>query len=75
MSRRMFLLAGAAACADAWTPVASADQSPMAKLGKPAPAFKVADTGGRQRTLAEFRGKPVVLEWTSSSCPFAAAQY
>jgi len=74
MSRRSFLLAAAAAGVAAWAP-AAADKPPVARLGKPAPAFKVADTGGRERTLAEFKGKPVVLEWTSSSCPFAAAQY
>jgi len=75
MSRRLFLLAGAAACAATWAPGASADQPPVAKLGKAAPAFKVADTSGHQRSLDEFKGKVVVLEWTSSSCPFAAAQY
>jgi hypothetical protein len=25
--------------------------------------------------LAEFKAIPVVLEWSSASCPFAAAQY
>jgi hypothetical protein len=29
----------------------------------------------RTRTLAEFKGKTVVLEWSSASCPFAKAQY
>ena len=27
------------------------------------------------RQLDEFKGKTVVLEWTSSSCPFTAAHY
>jgi peroxiredoxin len=75
MSRRVFLLACAAASAAAWATAASGDQPPTAKLGRPAPAFKVADSSGRERTLADFKGKLVVLEWTSSSCPFAAAQY
>jgi peroxiredoxin len=46
-----------------------------ARLGAPAPAFSVPDTNGKARTLREFNGKIVVLEWTSPSCPFAAAQY
>lgn len=76
MSRRVFLFTGAAAMwAAACGQSAWAESPPAAKLGKPAPAFKVADTSGRQRTLAEFKGKTVVLEWTSTSCPFAAAQY
>jgi len=46
-----------------------------ARLGAPAPAFSVPDASGKARTLREFNGKTVVLEWTSPSCPFAAAQY
>jgi hypothetical protein len=76
MSRRLFLFTGAAAAwAAMWGPCAGAEPVPAAKLGKPAPPFSVPDSSGRQRTLAEFKGKTVVLEWTSSSCPFAAAQY
>jgi hypothetical protein len=44
-------------------------------VGKQAPDFAVTDTQGRVRKLSEFRGKTVVLEWTSSSCPFVTAQY
>ena len=33
----------------------------MLKIGDPAPAFRVQDDSGRERTLAEFRGKRVVL--------------
>jgi len=46
-----------------------------ARLGAAAPAFSVPDTSGKVRSLPEFKGKIVVLEWTSPSCPFAAAQY
>lgn len=74
MSRRRFLLRGAALLC-AGRAASAADKPPAARLGRPAPAFSVPDTGGRQRTLAEFRGKTVVIEWTSPSCPFAAAQY
>ena len=46
-----------------------------AQVGNAAPPFDVGDTLGQRRSLAAFAGKPVVLEWTSPSCPFAAAQY
>ncbi|HEY6355733.1 MAG TPA: redoxin domain-containing protein [Burkholderiaceae bacterium] len=76
MSRRLFLFKSAAAAwAAMWGPCAGAEPAPAAKLGKPAPPFSVPDSTGRQRSLAEFKGKTVVLEWTSTSCPFAAAQY
>jgi peroxiredoxin len=47
----------------------------VARLNAPAPAFSVPDASGRQRSSSEFKNKIVVLEWTSPSCPFAAAQY
>ena len=43
--------------------------------GARAPNFDVVDTANRRRSLAEFDGRTVVLEWTSPSCPFVAAQY
>jgi hypothetical protein len=41
----------------------------------PAPEFEVLDSRLRKRRLSEFKGKTVVLEWTSASCPFVRAQY
>ena len=32
-----------------------------ATVGQPAPAFRLKDHTGRERTLAEFKGKRVVL--------------
>jgi hypothetical protein len=46
-----------------------------AQPGKPAPNFETPDTANRKRTLSEFAGKALVLEWTSPSCPFVGAQY
>jgi peroxiredoxin len=56
-------------------PAAAAELHPSAEVGQPAPVFDVSDTAGRHRALAALRGKPVVLEWSSPTCPFAAAQY
>ena len=33
----------------------------MLKIGDPAPSFHAKDHTGRERTLAEFKGKRVVL--------------
>jgi len=40
-----------------------------------APTFEVPDSRLRKRHLSEFKGKTVVLEWTSASCPYVRAQY
>jgi peroxiredoxin len=54
------------------TPAALASD---AKIGAPAPAFTLVDTQGETRTLAEFAGKTVVLEWTNHECPFVVKHY
>lgn len=47
----------------------------FAQIDKPAPQFEVLDSSMQKRRLSEFKGKTVVLEWTSPSCPFVRAQY
>src|SRR4028119_110008 len=44
-------------------------------VGQPAPNFKLADTNGKPVTLADFRGKTVVLEWSNPECPFVKKHY
>jgi peroxiredoxin len=44
-------------------------------VGQPAPAFSAKDTHGKTRSLAEFRGKRVVLEWHNQGCPFVVKHY
>lgn len=43
--------------------------------GQQAPAFSLKDTKGRTRTLAEFKGRYVVLEWLNYGCPFVKKHY
>jgi peroxiredoxin len=38
-------------------------------VGKPAPDFKLKDVDGKEQTLASYKGKVVVLEWSNSGCP------
>jgi hypothetical protein len=64
-----FLVAFAAAAAIA----APAMAAPV--LGQPAPAFKAVDASGKTRSLSEFRGKTVVLEWTNNGCPYVQKHY
>jgi AhpC/TSA family len=45
------------------------------QVGQPAPAFRAVDSNGKTRSLAEFKGKPVVLEWTNAECPFVRKHY
>ena len=49
----------------------------MAKVevGQPAPSFSLTDSNGKTRTLEEFKGKTVVLEWTNAECPFVKKHY
>jgi peroxiredoxin len=40
-----------------------------------APGFTIADTSGKPVSLADYRGKYVVLEWTNPECPFVQKHY
>lgn len=44
-------------------------------VGSPAPAFTLTDTKGKQHTLADFKGRYVVLEWVNLGCPFVKKHY
>lgn len=46
-----------------------------AEIGKPAPDFTLPDTRGQDRSLSDFRGKIVVLEWTNHECPYVHKHY
>ncbi|MBL8325910.1 MAG: thioredoxin family protein [Rubrivivax sp.] len=47
----------------------------MAVVGQPAPAFSAKDTAGRTVSLADFKGKAVVLEWVNPGCPYVQKHY
>jgi peroxiredoxin len=47
----------------------------VAVPGQPAPAFKGTDVNGKPVSLADFKGKYVVLEWNNPSCPFVMKHY
>lgn len=46
-----------------------------AKVGAPAPVFQAVDADGKTRSLSEFAGKTVILEWTNADCPYVRKHY
>ncbi len=46
-----------------------------AEVGQSAPAFTLQDIHGESRSLSDFAGKTVVLEWTNYGCPFVKKHY
>jgi peroxiredoxin len=46
-----------------------------AVVGQAAPAFRAIDTSGRSVSLADFKGRHVVLEWVNPDCPFVRKHY
>jgi peroxiredoxin len=46
-----------------------------AKVGEAAPSFALKDLDGKEHTLAQYKGKTVVLEWFSPGCPACKYAY
>ncbi len=44
-------------------------------VGQPAPSFTAVDATGKTVSLADFKGKHVVLEWVNPGCPFVLKHY
>src|SRR5882757_6396613 len=53
-----------------WVMVAHA-----ATVGQAAPTFNGKDSQGKAQSLAQYRGKYVVLEWTNQTCPYTKKHY
>ena len=43
--------------------------------GQPAPAFSLTDLAGQPVSLADYKGRTVVLEWHNFECPFVQKHY
>ena len=54
---------------------AMAGDDTNAKIGEPAPNFTLTDSSGQKRSLSEYTGKIVVLEWTNTECPVVQRCY
>ena len=68
--RRSLMLGGAAV---ALMPAISLAASP--DLGKPAPLFTAVDSNGKSWSLADLKGKVVVIETTNQDCPYVRKHY
>jgi peroxiredoxin len=55
--------------------VALAVPAAAAQVGQPAPNFKLNDAEGRTVSLADYKGKTVVLEWHNPGCPYVRKHY
>jgi hypothetical protein len=55
----------------------SAQNTSMAPalIGQPAPNFTLQGADGKSHSLADYKGKFVVLEWTNPQCPFVHKFY
>ena len=45
------------------------------KIGEPAPGFSAIDSNGKAQSLADYKGKYVVLEWHNQGCPYTKKHY
>lgn len=55
--------------------VALVSYATAAEVGKAAPDFKAKDASGKEVSLADLKGKVVVLEWNNFGCPFVKKHY
>jgi peroxiredoxin len=70
VARRSLMLGGAAL---ALAPVAASAAGP--DVGKPAPLFTAVDSNGKSWSLADLKGKVVVIETTNHDCPYVRKHY
>jgi peroxiredoxin len=79
LTRRTFLagttLAGLATAAGRGLLVPPAWAAAVAKVGEASPGFTSTATTGKSVSLADQRGKIVVLEWTNHDCPYVRKHY
>ena len=54
-------------------PAAAAFAAPQ--VGAAAPPFTLPDQDGKTRSLTEFRGRIVVLQWENADCPYVRKHY
>ena len=46
-----------------------------ASVGQAAPSFSATDSSGKAVSLADFKGRTVVLEWVNPECPYVRKHY
>lgn len=61
--------------AEAAEPAAANEATLTATVGEAAPGFTLRDQAGAEHSLAQYRGKIVVLEWINPDCPYVQRHY
>lgn len=74
MQRRQFATSSLATAALLATTSAAWAQA-TATVGQAAPNFTAKDVAGKTVSLADFKGKTVVLEWVNPGCPYVRKHY
>jgi peroxiredoxin len=72
---RLPVILGAAAAAAITAGALIVSSANAAPPGDAAPAFREVNTAGKEISLADFKGKTVVIEWTNNGCPFVQKHY
>jgi hypothetical protein len=62
-------------CAAAFVAGGLQPATAQVRVGNGAPAFSLTDSNGRAVSLADLKGKTVVLEWTNHECPYVRKHY
>lgn len=65
----------ASAALGTWLLAVATTAAAVPSINAPAPDFTAVDSHGVTHSLADFRGKAVVLEWTNHDCPFVVKHY
>ena len=74
MQRRQFATSAIASAALLAT-TSQAWAQATATVGQTAPNFSAKDVSGKTVSLADFKGKVVVLEWVNPGCPYVRKHY
>ncbi|MFN4277830.1 MAG: thioredoxin family protein [Ferrovibrio sp.] len=75
IARRTLLSAGLIGAAGLALALPQLSLAAAPQIGQPAPAFTATDTNGKPVSLADLKGKTVVLEWSNHDCPFVRKHY
>jgi len=71
MKKRIYPMSCAALAVAAILLVAPASDAARVKIGGKMPQFKLQDTSGKEHTLDAYKGKVVVLDFSSQHCPWS----
>jgi peroxiredoxin len=75
MSRMRSIPATIVAIAVVAVLAAAVQDEPGLVAGQKAPDFTLPDLDGKERSLSDYAGKVVVMEWTNPSCPYSRRCY